>query len=129
MDYIKVKTANPPLNITAGLHERNPAHPGGEVYVNGDIVALVAPTDEVLTRLQTGLLVQTDEPVTAPFDGYDSLNIGHVLARLASEGEMGRVVIRQYEASHKARKSILNPGAPVVVEATEQEIAADAVGA
>ena len=128
MDYIKVKTANPPLNMTAGLHEKNAAHPGGEAFVNGDIVALVAPTDEVLTRIQTGLLVQTDEPETLPFDGYNGLSVSDVATRLTKEGEIGRIVIRQYEASHKGRKGILAPGAPVVVGDVELIIAADAVG-
>lgn len=111
MDYIKVKTAETPLNHTVGLREKHPDHPGGEAYVNGPIVALVANTEEVQTRLAGGLLVETDEPETVPFEGYDSASVDIIIERLTAGSAKGRTIIRQYEAAHKNRKAILAPGA------------------
>lgn len=105
MDLIAVKS-----NVTnrIALWQKHPAHPGGEVFVAGDIVALVANTDEVQTRLRNELLTATDAPVTLPFEGYDDLGVDAIAERVMGETEL--IVVKQYEALNKNRKGIMRLG-------------------
>lgn len=43
-----------------GLYEKNPAHPNGEVFVNGDNVVKVAQTPAVTTAIARGRIVSVD---------------------------------------------------------------------
>jgi len=87
------------------LNERSEAHPSGEAFIVGHMVAQVAKTLEVEQRLLSGLLVATDEPVTVPFDGYDKLSATAIANRNMSDNE--RLLVRQYEAATKGRKAIV----------------------
>lgn len=95
------------------LWQKHPDHPGGEAFVAPGMIVRVAPTDEVLTRINNGLLDVTNAAPTPPWDGYDSASVTDILQRLTDEGDTMRVVIRQYEAAHKTRQAILNPAAPL----------------
>lgn len=89
------------------LHEINAAHPAGEALVIGAMVAQVAKTPEVEQRLWSGLLVETDEPLTPPFDGYDKLSMTAVASRVEKLSDNERLLVRQYEAATKHRKSLV----------------------
>lgn len=110
MELITVKSA--PFYAQTGriaLWQKHPDHPSGEAFVAGDIVAQVANTEEVQTRIANGFLVVTDEQPTIPFEGYGSLATSEVVERLAGVGDTERVLILQYEATHRKRAAILNP--------------------
>jgi hypothetical protein len=109
-ELITVKAA--PDFLRVALWERNPAHPGGEAFVAGDLVAQVALTAEVQTRLNTGILVQVvteakpakpDEPVA----GYDAMTAAQVLELLSTLNDEQRAVVLAYETANKARKTVL----------------------
>lgn len=97
------------------LNEINAAHPAGEAFVIGNMVAQVAKTPEVEQRIWSGLLVVTDDPPTPPFDGYDKLSAATLAAKLAATDKEGRplmsdnqrLLVRQYEAANKHRKNIV----------------------
>jgi hypothetical protein len=89
------------------LNEKNEAHPSGEAFVIGNMVAQVAKTPEVEQRLWSGLLVETDEPVTVPFDGYDKLSATAVASRTEKMSDNQRLIVRQYEAATKNRKQVV----------------------
>jgi predicted flap endonuclease-1-like 5' DNA nuclease len=55
------------------LFERNPAHPGGEVFVAGDDVAEVALTPAVVEALRRGRLVKVDGPTPAGDEAVPAL--------------------------------------------------------
>ena len=99
------------------LWEKHPDHPAGEAYVQGEIVALVALTPEVITRIDNGLLVKLDAnaSLTEPFKGYNGMRAAQVTKRLEELGDVERIIIRQYEAAHKNRKTVLED-APVMGE-------------
>jgi hypothetical protein len=107
MDYITVKSN---VENRVALWEKNPAHPGGEVFVASAIVATVALTDEVQTRLKNEFLVTTDEPPTPPFSGYDEMDVNDIRAATNGMGETELIVVRQYEALNKNRKSVMRLG-------------------
>ena len=90
------------------LSERNEAHPSGEAFIVGNMVAQVAKTPEVAQRIASGLLVVTDEPVTVPFDGYDKLSASAVASRTEKMSDNERLLVRQYEAGHRNRKQIVD---------------------
>ena len=96
------------------LWERNPAHPSGEAYVADGMIAQVALTPEVQTRLGSGLLVLTDEQPNEPFEGYATMSADKIAAHIEGLGDIERVIVRQYEATHKKRT--------VVIEATPAPI-------
>jgi hypothetical protein len=118
-ELITVKAA--PDFLRVALWERNPAHPGGEAFVAGDMVVQVALTAEVQTRLNTGILVRVDDaPPSLPFEGYDSLSVADILERMAGMGDTELLVVRQYESANQGRAEILGtpdtPGAVVEPE-------------
>lgn len=106
-DFITVAAAD--QRGAVALWEKNPDHPAGEAYVQGEIVALVAPTPEVITRIDNGLLVvlADDAPLSEPFKGYDGMSAAQVAKRLEELGDIEKVIVRQYEAAHKNRKTVL----------------------
>ena len=54
------------LDNRVALHERDDAHPGGEVFVKGDGQPVeVGDTPEVHARIARGLLVKADAPKNA----------------------------------------------------------------
>jgi hypothetical protein len=99
------------------LNEKNEAHPSGEAFVIGNMVAQVARTPEVEQRLWSGLLVEVkpDEPLTEPFEGYGKLSATALATKLAAVDDKGRplmsdnerLLVRQYEASTKNRKQVV----------------------
>jgi hypothetical protein len=97
------------------IWEVHPDHPTGEIFVSGDGVSVeVAPTVEVAKRIKDGLLVQVQafsspgEPAhVQPLPGYDDMNVATVLEQIASATDEVRTAIQEYEAAHKARKTIL----------------------
>lgn len=107
MDLITVK-AN--VEDRIALWEKNPAHPSGEVFVAGDIVATVALTDEVKIRLRNEFIVAANEVPTPPFSGYDDMDVEAIKATAFGMGETGLILIRQYEILNKNRKSIMRLG-------------------
>lgn len=107
MDLITVKSN---VENRIALWEKNPAHPGGEVFVAGAIVATVAATDEVQTRLRNDFIIATDELPTPPFDGYDDLGVDAIAERAAGMGDTELIVVKQYEALNKNRKGIMRLG-------------------
>lgn len=107
MDLITVKSN---VENRIALWEKNPAHPGGEVFVAGDIVATVSATEEVKTRLRTEFIVATDELPTPPFDGYDDLGVEAIAEQVVGMGDTELIVVRQYEALNKNRKGIMRLG-------------------
>ena len=48
-----------------------------------------------------------DEPNTAPFEDYDSLNVSEIMARLEGATDEERAAVRAYEAAGKNRKGIV----------------------
>jgi hypothetical protein len=46
--------------------------------------------------------------VEAPWDGYDAMKAGEIVARVRSADPAARAVVRLYEQTHKKRKSILD---------------------
>ena len=46
--------------------------------------------------------------VEAPWDGYDQMKAGDVVSRLASADDALKAIVRLYEQSNKARKSVLD---------------------
>lgn len=112
MELITVKAAQ---TGRVALWERNPAHPGGEVFVAGDLVVQVALTPEVQTRLNNGLLLLVETaPAGPPWDGYDDMDAAAIVERLAGMGDTERIVVRQYEAAHQNRPEVMadTPPAP-----------------
>lgn len=96
-------------NVTnrIALWQKHPEHPGGEVFVAGDIVAEVAETDEVLVRLANGFIAETADAPTQPLDDYDNMSEEAILSAIADFGETGVIVVRQYEALHENRPAIM----------------------
>lgn len=107
MDLITVKQN---VENRIALWEKNPAHPSGEVFVAGDIVATVALTDEVKIRLRNEFIVATNEAPTPPFPGYDDMDAEAIRTAAAGMGETELVSMRQYEVLNKNRKSIMRLG-------------------
>lgn len=114
-DLITVKGAT--YNQRVALYETNDLHPAGVAYVAHDMVAKVALTPEVQTRLASGLLVETTEEPTEPFVGYNALSAADVAAKLEQLGNIERLVVQQYEATHK-RRSSASKAKPTPVEVT-----------
>lgn len=108
MDLITVKSN---VENCIALWQKNPEHPNGEVFVAGAIVATVANTDEVQTRLRNEFLVTTDEPATLPFAGYDDLGVDAIAEVAVAMGDTELIVMKQYEALNKNRKGIMRLGA------------------
>lgn len=108
MDLITVKSN---VENRIALWQKHPAHPGGEVFVAGGIVATVALTDEVQTRIDNGFLIVTDEAPAPPWDGYDEMGVDAITERASAMGETELIVMRQYEALNKNRKGVMRLGA------------------
>lgn len=104
MDMVTVKSA---VTDRIALWQKHPDQPGGEVFVAGDIVAQVALTDEVKLRLRNDILAETKEPTTMPLSDYDTLTEETLLSQLASMTDIERILVRQYEAVHQNRASIM----------------------
>lgn len=105
-DLITVKGAT--YNQRVALYETSPDHPAGVAYVAHDMVAKVALTPEVQTRLASGLLVETTEEPTEPFAGYGAMTTAEIAAKMEKLGDIERVIVRQYEATHKKRKEVIS---------------------
>lgn len=99
-------------NSRVALWQKHPDHPGGEAYVTDGMVAKVALTPEVQTRLGSGLLVLTDEEPTEPFEGYSTMSADKVAAQVEKMGEVERIIVRQYEATHGHRQVVLDAQPP-----------------
>lgn len=109
MEFITVKSALfYAEHGRVALWQKHPDHPAGEAFVAGNIVATVANTEEVQTRIRNGFLVVTDEAPTAPTADYDNLSVAEITERLAGVGDTERVIVRQYEATGKNRKTVLD---------------------
>lgn len=108
MDMITVKSN---VENRIALWQKHPDHPGGEVFVAGGIVATVALTDEVQTRIANGFLVVTDEIPPAPWDGYDEMGVDAIAERAIGMGDIELIVVKQYEALNKNRKGVMRLGA------------------
>lgn len=109
-EFVTVKGAT--YNSRVALSEKSSAHPGGEAYVIDGMVAKVALTPEVQTRLGSGLLVETTEEPTEPFDGYSTMSAEKVAAQVEKMGDVERIIVRQYEATHGKRKPVLDAQPP-----------------
>lgn len=107
MDMVTVKSA---VENRVALWQKHPDHPGGEVFVAGDIVAQVALTDEVKERIRNEWIAATEETPSPPWAGYDSDTDATILARLAVMTDVERILVRQYEAVHQNRASIMTQG-------------------
>ena len=108
MDLITVKSN---VKNHVALWQKHPAHPSGEVFVAGAIVATVANTDEVQIRLRNEFIVTTDELPTPPFEGYDDLGVDAIAELITNMGDTELIVMKQYEALNKNRKGIMRLGA------------------
>lgn len=96
-------------NHQVGLWQKHESHPSGEAYVTDGVIATVALTDEVATRLANSLLVEVDaSEATEPWVGYDSLSADAVVTRMKKLGEIERIVLRQYEATHQKRTGVMD---------------------
>lgn len=109
-ELIRVKGAT--YNSRVALWEKHTDHPAGEAYVADGMVAQVALTPEVKTRIGSGLLVVTNEEPSEPFEGYGTLSTEKVAAQVEKMGDVERIIVRQYEATHDKRKAVLEAEPP-----------------
>ncbi len=110
VEYVTVKGVT--YNSRVALWEKNNLHPAGEAYVADGMVAKVALTPEVRTRLGSGLLVETTEEPTEPFEGYSTMSAEEIAAKTQKMGGVERIIVRQYEDTHGKRKPILDAPLP-----------------
>lgn len=94
------------------IWESHPDHPGGEAFVTGDgRVVEVVRTTRVNALIEQGrLLVIEDMPPASdpePLDGYDGMTAAEIIGLLDEMTPQEKAVILEYEAAHKARKTIL----------------------
>jgi hypothetical protein len=115
-------------NSRVALWERNPDHPSGEAYIADGMVAQVALTPEVQARIGSGLLVVTDESPTEPFEGYTAMSAEKIAAQVEKMGDIERIVVRQYEATHGKRK-IVTEAEPAPIEGYDALTVADVLAA
>lgn len=98
--------------------EQNPAHPNGQAFVAGNgKQRQVANTPAVQRAIRAGVLVlvepvQPPEPTPAaqdaePWPGYDGMTAAEIIAEVERMAPHLRDHVRQYEESHKARKTVL----------------------
>lgn len=59
---------------------------------------------------------------TEPFEGYDDLNVGEVVALLAGYGEEDVATIKEYEAANENRKTIMEWERPAPPQENTQEV-------
>lgn len=111
-----------------GLWEKHPDHPGGEAYVADGMIAQVALTPEVQTRLGSGLLVLTDEKPTEPFEGYSGMSAEKIAAQVATLGDVEQIIVRQYEATHSNRRSVIQ-ATPVPIDGYDAMTVSDVLSA
>lgn len=94
------------------LWEPHPVHPGGEAFIagNGRVVE-AARTTRVNAMIEQGrLLVIEDEPPAddpEPLEGYDAMTAAEIIDLLGEMTPAEKAIVQDYEAEHKARKTIL----------------------
>ena len=67
-----------------------------------------SPTTSASSRPRAPRRPRAQLHVDAPWDGYDEMKAGEIVARVSADDPAAKAVVRLYEQTHKKRKSILD---------------------
>jgi hypothetical protein len=89
-----------------------PARPRSASPASAAIGVAVAPsadtTEEIAVRVVDEVADAGRDHDLLPIEGYDALAASQIVARLSGLDEDGLVRVQQYEASHRARRTVLH---------------------